>query len=227
MDPISKVVASHQQKMILKLYRGVIWSCTCLFSHVRGNCLYNESSQTSLNGRLYNVPNSAIDTQTAPLPYKSNQSGSWDSDSTWLNGSIQTIPGAKSIVDSSYNVDWNIVETSHDLTMDNASVNSKNRVLLGLLVDSNKITVSGDNESETGNGLTITHYLKLDGDMDLEGESQLIQTEDSDLDVTSSGQLEKDQQGTKDLYTYNYWSSPVGGPSTTSNNTDYTINATF
>ena len=33
------------------------------------------------------------------------------------------------------------------------------------------------------------------GKIDLKGESQLIQTTDSDLDITSSGTLEKDQQG--------------------------------
>ncbi|MCK8479487.1 LamG-like jellyroll fold domain-containing protein [Psychroserpens algicola] len=197
------------------------------FSHVRGNCLFNKSSQVSKNGRLYNVPNSSIDIQTAPLPYISTQNGSWDSSSSWENGSIQPIPGAKSIVNTSLNVDWNIVETSHNITMDNTSVNNKNRSLLGLFVESNTITVSGDNALHTGNGLTVTHYLKLDGDIDLNGESQLIQTLDSDLDVTSAGQLEKDQQGTRDKYTYNYWSSPVGAPSTSANNTNYAIKNTF
>lgn len=197
------------------------------FSHLRGNCLFNKSSQTTLNGRLYNMPNSAIDTQTAPLPYKSIQNGNWDSNSTWVNGNVQPIPGTKSIADTSVNIDWNIVQTSHNLTMDNSSVNNKNRSLLGLFVDSNEITVSGNNTTQTGNGLTITHYLKLDGDIDLEGESQLIQTEDSDLEVNSSGELEKDQQGTRDMYTYNYWSSPVGISSTASNNTNYAINDTF
>nr|WP_321233240.1 LamG-like jellyroll fold domain-containing protein [uncultured Psychroserpens sp.] len=196
-------------------------------SHLRGNCLFNKSSETTINGRLYNLPTSSIETQTAPLPYKSAQNGTWDSSSTWTNGSVQTIPGAKSIVNSLLNVEWNIVETAHNLTMDNSNVNSKNRSLLGLIVNSNEITVSGSNASKSGNGLTITHYLKLDGDIDLEGESQLIQTENSDLAVSSSGELEKDQQGTKDKFTYNYWSSPVGLSSTSSNNTNYTIESTF
>ncbi|WP_460219631.1 LamG-like jellyroll fold domain-containing protein [Psychroserpens sp. MEBiC05023] len=197
------------------------------FSHLRGNCLFNKSSQTNLNGRLYNLPNSSIDDQTAPLPYKSTQNGTWNSSSTWANGSVQTIPGAKSIVNSAVNVEWNIVETSHKISMDNSTVNSKNRSLLGLIVNSNELTISGSNASKSGGGLTITHYLKLDGDIDLEGESQLIQTENSDLDITSSGELEKDQQGTKDKFTYNYWSSPVGLTSTTANNTNYTIKSTF
>ena len=72
-------------------------------------------------------------------------------------------------------------------------------------------------------GLTITHYLNLDGNIDLEGESQLVQTLNSDLEVNSSGTLEKDQQGTRDLFTYDYWASPVGVSSTIANNTSYTV----
>ncbi len=197
------------------------------FSHLRGNCLFNKSSQTTLNGRLYNTPNSAIDTQTAPLPYKSTQNGSWESSSSWVNGSGQTIPGATSISNAAISVDWNIVETSHNLTMDNASITSKNRSLLGLIVNSNKITVDGNNSTNTGYGLTITHYLRLNGDIDLQGESQLIQSEDSDLEVASSGSVEKDQQGTRDMFTYNYWSSPVGVSSTTANNTNYSLTSVF
>ena len=111
--------------------------------------------------------------------------------------------------------------------MDNTSIVSKNRSLLALIVDSNKITVSGDNTLKTGFGLSVSHYLKLDGDIDLEGESQLIQSEDSDLEISSAGTIEKDQQGTRDVFTYNYWSSPVGVASITANNTNYTISSVF
>src|SRR5690606_13291149 len=95
--------------------------------------------------------------------------------------------------------------------------------VLGLFVDTNRLTVNGDNSTDTGNGLTVTHYLNLDGNIDLNGESQLIQTQNSDLEVASSGLLERDQQGTRDLFTYNYWSSPVGVSNTTSNNNSYTL----
>src|SRR5690606_38613736 len=37
------------------------------------------------------------------------------------------------------------------------------------------------------------------------------------------GTLEKDQQGTRDLYTYNYWSSPVGVSNITTNNNSYAL----
>jgi hypothetical protein len=73
------------------------------------------------------------------------------------------------------------------------------------------------------NNLRITENLKLDGKIDLEGESQLLQDLGSTLDPTSSGTLERDQQGTADTFTYNYWSSPVGLPNNTTNNNSYTL----
>ncbi|HZW63499.1 MAG TPA: choice-of-anchor D domain-containing protein [Flavobacteriaceae bacterium] len=167
-----------------------------------------------------------VDRQTAPLPYVSNSNGDWDNSSTWENGNLQTKPGAVSLVDNTKTVDWNIVVTNHNVTMDNSSLpaaNNGNRNLLALFVDSNKLTVQGNNTLKSGYGLTLTHYLKLDGKIDLEGESQLIQSLNSDLAVNSSGTLEKDQQGTRDLYTYNYWSSPVGVSNITTNNNSYAL----
>jgi hypothetical protein len=167
-----------------------------------------------------------VDRQTAPLPYISNQNGDWDTSSTWINGNVQTIPGSNSIVDNTKTIDWNIIQTNHNITLDNSSLpstNNGNRSVLGLFVDSNKLTVIGDTSLNSGYGLTVSHYLYLDGDIDLEGESQLIQTTGSDLAVTSAGKVERDQQGTADTFIYNYWSSPVGIPNTTSNNNSYTL----
>ncbi|TYA56046.1 choice-of-anchor D domain-containing protein [Formosa maritima] len=177
-----------------------------------------------------------VDRQTAPLPYKSNGSGNWDANTTWLNGSLQTIPGANSIVDPDKTIDWNIVETDHNIIMNNSSLATSangNRNLLALNNKTNTITVDGTNNSNdadnstedgTGFGLTITHFLNISGKIDLEGESQLIQTLNSDLVVGASGILEKDQQGSKDLFTYNYWSSPVGYTDAGTNNYSYTLN---
>lgn len=72
------------------------------------------------------------------------------------------------------------------------------------------------------NGLTITGILTLNGKIDLQNESQLIQTEGSLLisDCTT-GKIEIDQQGVADSYSYNYWGSPVNSTcaaSSTSNN---------
>ncbi len=188
----------------------------------------NDESDNNNQGALRNL--NTVDFQTAPLPYKSDANGNWDSNASWLNGSLQTIPGATSIVDNTKSVDWNIIETNHDLTMDNSSLpvaNNDNRLMLYLDIKSNKLNVTGDNATDTGNGLTITHYLNIDGKIDLEGESQLIQTIDSDFNVTSSGTIERDQQGTQDLYTYNYWSSPVGISNITTNNNSYTVSDVY
>ena len=161
-----------------------------------------------------------IHNQTAPLPYGTNGSGNWDTSTTWKNGSELYIPGSPSLVDPNITVDWNIASVSHNVTMDNTSlpaINNDNRKLLGLITDSTKeLTVNSDS------GVTVTHYLELNGSIDLEGESQLIQTDRSVLTVGANGSLERDQQGTSDLYTYNYWSSPVGAVNSTATNDTYT-----
>ena len=97
-----------------------------------------------------------------------------------------------------------------------------NITTVGMIVDSGaKLNVNNDS------GLFNSWYLKLDGKIDLEGESQLIQTEDSTLDATSAGTLEKDQQGTADTFTYNYWSSPVGKSNNSTNNNDFNVTDIF
>ncbi|WP_422103834.1 choice-of-anchor D domain-containing protein [Winogradskyella sp.] len=188
---------------------------------------YTNTDDASGNGNQGALRNlNTVDRQTAPLPYQSTQDGNWDTSATWTNGDIQTIPGAASIVDASVTVDWNIVRTSHNVTMDNSSLPSgknDNREVLALYVDANELTLSGDNAADTGNALTVSHYLSLTGKIDLEGESQLIQENDSDLMVATNGELERDQQGTADTYTYNIWSSPVGATDTATNNYSYTI----
>lgn len=183
----------------------------------------DDESGNRHKGALRNI--TTVDFQTAPLPYESNTGGSWTSSGVWLNGSMQNIPGNPSLVDSNITVDWNIVRTNHDINMDNTSLPSKMRTVLGLDVASNKLTLDGITSSSTasGNGLIVSHYLNLDGKIDLEGESQLIQNEDSELDSTSGGSLERDQQGTLNKFTYNYWSSPVGAINTSTNNNSYSV----
>ncbi|MDD7888121.1 LamG-like jellyroll fold domain-containing protein [Flavivirga sp. 57AJ16] len=170
-----------------------------------------------------------IDKQTAPLPYKTIQNGDWDDSTTWENGAVQYLPGVNSYLNALETIDYNIVQIDHNVTMDNSDnlfipvSKNGNRTLLGLIINSGELKIDGSNATNTGNALTISHYLKLDGTIDLEGESQLIQTTDSDLDTSSSGSLERDQQGARNLYTYNYWSSPVGRTNISSNNVNYTL----
>ncbi len=154
----------------------------------------------------------SINLQTAPMPYISAANGLWSSTATWTNGSIQDLPYSLSIVDGTTPVDWNIVRSTH--TIDS----SGNKVLLGLFVNSNTLTASNDSKIE------VSHHLKLDGKIDLVGKSQLIQTLNSDLDPTSAGSIERDQQGQKSRFNYNYFSSPVGAINAVTNNNTYTVN---
>jgi hypothetical protein len=188
---------------------------------------YTNTDDASGNGNQGALRNlDTVDRQTAPLPYESTQNGNWDTNSTWANGNVQYIPGSTSIVDPTQTIDWNIVRTSHNVTMDNTSLpasNLENRRILGLYVDANELTITGDNATNAGNGITVSHYLELTGKIDLEGESQLIQEVNSDLVVGINGELERDQQGTSDTYTYNYWSAPVGAVDMGTNNYRYTV----
>ncbi|WP_028281803.1 LamG-like jellyroll fold domain-containing protein [Olleya marilimosa] len=188
----------------------------------------NDASGSNIQGALKNL--NTVDFQTAPLPYTTSASGDWENNSTWTNGNTFYIPGSTSIVDADVTVDWNIVEISHDVTLDNSNlpaINNDNRTVLSLNVINNTLSVNGDNNLNTGYGLTVSHYLKLDGKIDLQGESQLIQSLNSDLDPSSTGTIERDQQGTKDLFTYNFWSSPVGVTNNSTNNNAYTLPQVF
>jgi hypothetical protein len=167
-----------------------------------------DKSGNSKNGKLKGIYIQEPD--TAPLPYTSGANGNWETDTTWTNYPVWDVPNSIGI-DGTTKIDWNIVETSHNIT------SNGNKTVLGLLVNSNILSAANDSKIE------ISSYLKLNGKIDLIGMSQLVQTTDSDLDVTSSGYIERDQQGQSNKYNYNYWSSPVSPINTTANNTNYTI----
>ncbi len=171
----------------------------------------NDLSVNNNTGKLI-VPNfSVIETQTTPLPYETIANGDWDTSATWADNTVNTIPNIASIVNPAINIDWNIVETQ------NAVTTNRDVKLLGLISNSNTLTVNSANQ------LNIADYLKLNGKIDLQGESQLVQTTGSDLAVSSGGSLERDQQGSSNSYNYNYWSAPVGNISTVANNTPHSI----
>ncbi|MCL6296450.1 choice-of-anchor D domain-containing protein [Jejuia spongiicola] len=183
----------------------------------------NDMSGNNHQGALRNLD--TVDWQTAPLPYESQAAGSWDADATWLNNTVQTLPNAFSVIDGSIPIDWNIVEINNDVYLGATptGVRTRDCSTQALIINSGDLQVNGNTASNDGIGLTVTHYLKIDGTIDLEGESQLIQTTDSDFDTTSAGTLERDQQGNSNTYIYNYWSSPVS----TTSNADYTTNDVF
>ena len=154
-----------------------------------------------------NKDKTIVDDQTVPTPYVTAADGAWDDATTWSNNSDVVIPNTLGLDDGTL-IDWNIVTTTHNITSGDRDIK-----LLGLKNNSGKITIADPNdtqdETNSGQGLTVTHYLEIDGVIDLVGESQLIQTEGSILDADSGGFIEKDQQGTANGFNYNYWSSSV------------------
>ncbi|MCA0131357.1 LamG-like jellyroll fold domain-containing protein [Winogradskyella alexanderae] len=168
--------------------------------------------------------------QTAPLPYSTRiDNQNWNTADTWTNFTDVKTPNSIGI-DGATSIDWNIVQVSH-------AINSgdKDITVLGLLLDTagKELTMAEPSEpldyNNSGQSLTVTKYLELDGIIDLVGESQLVQTSGSILDANSSGYIERDQQGTANSFNYNYWSSSVGpigssGPrGTASLNTNHTV----
>ena len=162
------------------------------------------TTATDLTGaKIYNNKN--IYVQQAPMPFLTERTGNF---TTAVNSPTKEIRG-----DDIMENDWSIVKVQHDIT------ETANNIDLGMFVDSGKIIVM-NNDTKIQNDW----YLKLDGKIDLVGKSQLVQTLNSDLDVTSAGSIERDQQGQSSLYNYNYWSSPVSPINITANNTNYTVN---
>ncbi len=149
-----------------------------------------------------------VASQTAPLPYVSVAGGNWDTPATWQNNTVQSSPNSAGL-DGTTSIDWNIVQTSHNITSGDRDI-----AVLGLIQTAGKLTIANttdsQNETNAGQGLFISHYLELDGVIDLVGESQLIQSEGSILDEDSGGYILKDQQGTGSSYNYNDWSLSVG-----------------
>ncbi|WP_218133011.1 LamG-like jellyroll fold domain-containing protein [Flavobacterium gillisiae] len=183
------------------------------------------------DGRLINI--NTGQSKTAPLPYTTIRNGNWKnrsgSTTPWRYGdTVWDYPNSTGVNGNA--IDWNIVVESHDLNSDDKDI-----TLLGLITNAgtklNVVAPGTQNEINSGHMLWLTHYLKLDGFIDLVGESQLIQKRyypypeqysESIFAETSSGYIERDQQGKKNSFNYNYWSSPVtirGG----TNNAPYSI----
>ena len=153
--------------------------------------------------KIFNHKN--IYVQQAPMPFITERTGNF---ATAVNSPTNDVRGLDLIEN-----DYSIVKVKHNI------IEPSNSVDLGMFVDPGvEIIINNDNK------LQNDWYLKLDGKVDLVGKSQLVQTIESDLDVTSAGSIERDQQGQSNIYNYNYWSSPVSPINTTSNNTDYSIN---
>lgn len=152
--------------------------------------------------KIYN--HKVINVQQAPMPFLTERVGDF---ATAVDSPTKEIRGMD-IMD----YDWSIVSVSHNIT------ETSNSTDLGLLLNPGAtIRMTNDNK------LQNDWYLLIDGAIDLVGRSQLVQTTNSDLDPTSDGWIERDQQGTSNVFNYNYWSSPVSPVNGTVNNSNYTV----
>lgn len=174
----------------------------------------NDASGNKHRGSLIQPDVFNINEQTAPLPYISESDANWNSPAAWQNGNSLFMPGTPRLINGRNRaINWNIAVVNHEII-----ANNRNYTLLSLEVGNpGKLLVENDR------GLTLTHQLKLDGIIDLVGESQLIQRNNSDLVSSTTGKIEIDQQGTSNKYDYNYWSSPVSRISNNSNNNGFSI----
>ena len=145
-------------------------------------------------GRLVNI--TTDQENTSPTPYCSGADATWANKNTWARPEVWDYPNSTS---NGTAIDWNIARVNHNITSD-----SKEIIMLGLLSET-----PGALLSINGNhAIRITHYLLLDGNMDLIDDSQLLQDHGSILANESGGWAEIDQKGRLSSFNYNYWTSP-------------------
>ncbi|WP_291131846.1 choice-of-anchor D domain-containing protein [Flavobacterium sp. UBA7682] len=164
--------------------------------------LTTTSVDTGTGMKMYNHKN--IYVQQAPMPFITKTTGTF---ATAVNDTSNDIRGLDVL-----DYDYSIIQVQHNIA------ETANNTSIGMFIDPG-VTVTMSNDTKLQNDW----YLKLDGKIDLSGKSQLVQTNNSDLEVTSSGSIERDQQGQSNIYNYNYWSSPVSSMNNTTINHGYTI----
>ncbi|WP_405368735.1 GEVED domain-containing protein [Nonlabens sp. Asnod2-A12] len=189
---------------ILPKNTSVLWNDIAVyydFASIEGDIVFDAASNTDI--RMYNVKK--IVPQTAPIPYVTAQDGLLSDNATF----VQTVVWDPADIE---NYDYTIIKVGHETTLD-VSIST-----VGVVVDAAASVLVED-----GNYLENEWYVILNGLIDLEGDAQLVQTIDSDLDVSSAGRLKRWQEGKSDVFSYNYWSSPVGVENTTSNNNTFNL----
>ncbi|WP_298556255.1 LamG-like jellyroll fold domain-containing protein [uncultured Algibacter sp.] len=199
--------------VIPKNIEGLFWDDLLLYYNMKNanTGFVSDISNNNRNGILNNMLISQESQDyTAPLPYETTNScdGNWTNSNNWLHGRV-------------WNINTKIPE--HSIIKINGNLEVGMDILTtGLIVNKDGILKVNQNVA-----LINSWYLLLDGIIDLEGKSQLVQTENSTLDKISSGILEKNLQGTADNFTYNYWSSPVGKINNSTINNCYTVKDIF
>lgn len=199
--------------IVPKDIEDLLWSDLILYYKMKNvdTGFVPDLSDANAHGKLHNMSIFQENQDfTAPLPYVSTTTcnGSITNSDNWLYGNVWDI--------SSKIPDYSIIQVKGNLEVSN-DLN-----ISGLIID-NGATLKVNQNSALHN----SWYLKLDGTLDLDDDSQLIQTEKSTLDDNSSGILEKDLKGTADKFTYNYWSSPVSKISNSTSNNNYTVKDIF
>jgi hypothetical protein len=160
------------------------------------------SMDTGTGMKLYNQKVIAV--QQAPMPFTTIRSGTF---ATAIDDPTNDIRGLDAT-----QLDYSIIQVNHNIT------ETANNTDLAMFVNSGA-TVKMTNDTKLQNDW----YIKLDGKIDLVGKSQLIQTANSELDVTSTGSLERDQQGQPNKFNFNFWSSPVSIINNTAINNGFTV----
>ena len=170
---------------------------------------------------LHNI--STVQPQTAPMPFVTVQNGNWHDKTTWLYGDLWAIPGdevADHVLQSEETYTWGIYHIKNNINLTTSqSLSNEARGLKGihalaLLVDE-KTAADEDIVFTVGSSaedlqLNVTKYLELNGTIDLQQDSQLLQGTESDLVTSAQGKILRRQEGSSSAYWYNYWASPVG-----------------
>tara|TARA_R110002049_G_scaffold37208_1_gene117535 strand:- start:95688 stop:100307 length:4620 start_codon:yes stop_codon:yes gene_type:complete len=177
---------------------GLSWSDLQLYYKMGDHFLNRKAMDFSQNERhasLHNIYTKQ--TETAPMPYVTKKDGNLNDNSIWLHSDVWNSPSSSNIP-----VESTIIHISHDVTMNHDLEN------VGLIIDPGKTLTVGSDGSDYQ--LKNNWYLELNGTLDLLGDSQLIQTNTSDLVTSATGKILRRQEGTSNKYRYNYWGSPVG-----------------
>ena len=193
---ISKNITDLNYNDLIRYYKMDLIHNNVVQNQIQTNPNFYEGIQ--LHNLAVNVD------QEVPMPFITKRNGNLTSA---INDNQKDIYGKDA---ESY--PWSIIQIKHDISQ------SSNTVNYGLIVDSEKKITMLNNTKLENRG-----YLKINGKIDLVGESQLIQTKDSELDPTSSGKIERDQQGQSNKFNYNYWSSPVSSINNSTINHGYTV----
>ncbi|WOI23808.1 GEVED domain-containing protein [Nonlabens ulvanivorans] len=195
---------SYVTGVVLPKDTSILWNELAIyydFTRIEGDIVYDVTNNMDI--KMYNVKEIVL--QTAPIPYVTIQDGLLSSNNTFVQNTVWEASDL-------FNYDYTILRINHETVLDN-SIST-----IGIVLET-----SGSIDVNDGNYIENSWYVLLEGNIDLEGDAQLVQTISSDLDVTSNGFITRKQQGEANVYSYNYWSSPVGEINSTTNNNSFQL----